>query len=96
MTSLAVAEHEDMIRAALASGAVLCPHCGMHVVVPGTRAAKKYGVCEPCYFRALRDAQEAAAAALEASAEYDAARQKHYRARKGRGIRGRVGVPPAF
>ena len=96
MASLVTSGPDDMVRAALAPDAVLCPHCGTNFVVPGTLAAKRYGVCEPCYFRARRDAQKAAAAALEASTEYDAARPKHYRARKERGLRGRANVPPAF
>lgn len=77
---------DDAVAAELAPGAMLCPRCARHVVVEGTVAGEKYGVCEACYLRAMRDAQVRRLSDLEAKREYDFARQNVCRERKRLGI----------
>lgn len=44
--------YESILSAALSPSGLLCPRCGKGYIVPGTKAAKKYGVCEGCLRRA--------------------------------------------
>lgn len=79
-----VAPVERCVGNSMSKGRRLCPRCGMHWVVPGTVAAKKYGACEACYYRALADAMESRAAALDAFRRYEAARKHAHGGGRGR------------
>lgn len=61
---------------------IVCPHCGCYEVKPHT-AAGAHGICEVCHLRNLRDAEREKAATIRARAEYNAARQDTFRARRG-------------
>lgn len=81
----------DAVTSELAPGAMLCPRCARHVIVAGTVAGDRYGVCEACYLRAMRDAQVRRLSDLEAKREYDSARQNVCRERKRQGGKAKRG-----
>lgn len=71
----------DGVAMELSPDAMLCPRCAKNIVVPGTVAGDKYGVCEACHLRAMRDAKRRELSRLEAKAEYDTARKAEHRLR---------------
>lgn len=88
---------ERYIGGALSGGRRVCPRCGRHYLTRGTVAAKRYGVCETCYFKAKAAAMEDRAAALKAETAYDAKRQDYVRQRRKLGPgEGRERVPPKW
>lgn len=76
---------DTFVKAELSPERELCPRCGSRWVIPGTMAAKRYGVCPECHLRALAEAKREQAAALRAEREYhDARRQLQREASKQR------------
>lgn len=72
--------YESILSAALSPSGLLCPRCGKGFIVPGTKAAKKYGVCEGCLRRAQAAARRQLAEEVEAGKDWNAARRGHGRA----------------
>lgn len=72
--------YESILSAALSPSGLLCPRCGKGYIVPGTKAAKKYGVCEGCLRRAQAAARRQLAEEVEAGKGWNAARKEHERA----------------
>lgn len=60
----------------------VCPQCGARGIDPKTVAGRN-GICEVCHKRNLTDAERDKAALIRANAEYNAARQDTFRARRG-------------
>ena len=72
--------YESILSAALSPSGLLCPRCVSGYIVPGTKAAKKYGVCEGCLRRAQAAARRQLAEEVEAGKGWNAARKEHERA----------------
>ncbi|MGI6216883.1 MAG: hypothetical protein ACOYIK_04650 [Coriobacteriales bacterium] len=77
-----MADIEAYIKAELSENREVCPMCGRNLVIQGTTAATRYGVCERCYYRALADANRAKIEADSARRDYDVARQQLSRSRR--------------
>lgn len=76
---------ERVLSAELSRDAEICPMCACSIVVRGTVAGDRYGVCPTCYARALRDAALEAEREETARKEYDASKHRLFRERKRKG-----------
>lgn len=76
---------DQIAGAILAPDALVCPRCGAGYLVPGTRPADDFGVCEACYRRAQAVASGQYADELRAAREYAAARKHKSREKKAAG-----------
>ena len=65
----------------LSADSELCPHCGMEYLIPGTKAAKVYGVCPTCLLKARVEAERAENRALVVNREYARLRKENQRER---------------
>lgn len=77
---------DQIAGAILAPDALVCPRCGTGYLVPGTRPADDFGVCEACYRRAQAVASDQYTDELRAAREYAAARKRKARAKKAAGL----------
>lgn len=73
---------DEVISAYLEGDFVICPHCGVNVVLPWHKSGTRFGICDTCHKKLKARAHEQALSYLEAQREYDASRQKTYRKRK--------------
>lgn len=64
----------------------LCPVCAGGYVVRGAAAGDRFGVCQQCYERGLRNAEYAAQKALIAKTERQAMRKRTQRLRAKLGV----------
>lgn len=72
---------ESVISQELNPDRLICPVCGCRVVIPGSKAGDRYGVCGVCFTRAKAAAKKYELEMSAAQREYDMSRQQIRRAK---------------